>query len=659
MKFTNRDNLLYFPMVLYLLSMAPFLGQHNTTTLAISGIGVLLSLILNHKNIQLPMLFRYGFVAFSTIAVFRSFGSLKGLEAGTGLLSILAVIKLFEMKKPRDFFIFVLIVELLLVGHLLSADSLAVLVYVVFLSVILFYFLSVFNKKNEFHLDKERVKITLKVFLYSVPLAAILFFAFPRLYLGNLFTSNVKDKGLMGFSEKLRPGDMAELATSEEDIFRAKVNGRPLSQFDMYWRGAVLTRTDGFNWVPGYIKARHFYKFFEDKEKFSYEVDMDKLENSPLFLLEGSTKVRVLSRGKVNRLTGHSYKVSPYNNQKIRYEAKVVETGFIPLAEKEKKVYLQLPRGLSPRVRDLARMLGDGKTFEEKIQSIKNLFYQKGFEYTLAPGKYEGEKPLEEFLFVRKKGFCEHYSSAAAILFRAMGIHTRVLAGFQGGEYNPIGNYYLIQGRDAHAWVELFNPEKGWVRVDPTSWIAPDRIRLGSNAFFNGISRPENISEEDFIAGLNNSFLKKLKFTVDMYYYELNRNFLGYDYDAQKDFFKKLGFEYRRPFYLFLFCLLLCAVVTIIVIVYQGRKLDNRPEFEKNWDLFLATLKKKNVEIESYMGPDTIYKQTKLQISCGPEVSRVFELYISLKYGDNYNETKARQFDAAVQEATQSIGQQV
>jgi protein-glutamine gamma-glutamyltransferase len=659
MKLDKRNNLLYFPMILYLFSMAPFLGQHNSVTLMISGVGVLLSLILNQKNIQLPILLRYGFVAFSTIAVFRSFGSLKGLEAGTGLLSILAVIKLFEMKKPRDFFIFVLIIELLLVGHLLSADSLAVLIYVLVLSVILFYFLSIFNKKNEFHLDRERIKITLKVFLYSIPLAAILFFAFPRLYLGNLFTSNVKEKGLMGFSERLRPGDMAELATSEEDIFRAKVNGKPLSQFDMYWRGAVLTRTDGFNWVPGYTKSRHFYKFLEDQEKFSYEVDMDKLENTQLFLLEESTNVQVMSRGKIERLAGHSYKVAPYNNQKIRYKAKVVETDFLPLGEKEQKVYLQLPRTISKRVRDLARKMSEGKSFEEKVQSVKDHFYQKDFEYTLAPGKYEGERPLEEFLFVRKKGFCEHYSSAAAILFRLMGIHTRVLAGFQGGEFNPIGNYYLIQGRDAHAWVELFDPKKGWIRVDPTSWIAPNRIRLGSNAFFNGLVRPENLTEEEFIAGLNNSFLKKLKFTIDMYYYEMNRNFLGYDYDAQKDFFKKFGFEYRRPFHLFLFCLFLCAVVTISVILYQGRKIDNRPDFEKSWDLFLSILKKKNVEFDSYMGPDTIHQKTKLQISCGPEVSKVFYLYISLKYGAQFDETKARQFDAAVQEATQLMGQQV
>jgi len=659
MNFDKRTNLLHFPMVLYLFSMAPFLNQHNAITLSISGIGVVLSLILNQKNIQLPMFLRYGFVAISTIAVFRSFGSLKGLEAGTGLLSILAVIKLFEMKKPRDFFIFVLIIELLLVGHLLSADSLAVLVYVLVLSIVLFYFLSVFNKQNEFYVDKERLKVTGKVFLYSVPLAMILFFAFPRLYLGNLFTSNVKDKGLMGFSEKLRPGDMAELATSEEDIFRAKVSGKPLSQFDMYWRGAVLARTDGFNWVPGYIKSRHFYKLNEDQQKFTYEVDMDKLEKSPLFLLEGSTRVRVKTRGKVERLTGHSYKVTPFNNQKIRYSARVVNTGFFPLADKEKRVYLQLPKKLPQKVKDLAKNLGEGKSFDEKVLAVKNLFFKKGFEYTLAPGKYEGEKPLEEFLFERRKGFCEHYSSAAAILFRLMGVHTRVLAGFQGGEFNPIGNYYLIQGRDAHAWVELFNPDKGWIRVDPTSWIAPDRIRLGSNAFFSGLSRPANLSDEEFIAGLNNSFLKKLKFTLDMYYYELNRNFLGYDYDAQKDFLKKMGVEYRRPFYLFLICIGLCAVVTILVIVYQGRKIDRRAEFEKSWDFFLKSLKEKQIQIEPYMGPETIREKTKLQISCGPEVSKVFELYISLKYGYGQNETKARQFDAAVQEATQLIRQNV
>ncbi|MCO4793702.1 MAG: DUF3488 domain-containing protein [Bacteriovoracaceae bacterium] len=638
--------------------MAPFLSQHNNITIAFSGFGVLLCYFLDKRDIQLPRLLRYFFIIVSTVLVFRSFGSLKGLEAGKGLLSILAVIKLFEMKKPRDFFMFVLIVELLLVGHLLSSESLAVLAYVAGLSLVLFYYLAVFNTNHEFSLDKERIKITLKVFLASIPLALVLFFSFPRLYLGNFFISNIDDKGMMGFSEKLNPGDLSEIVTSNKNVFRAKISKNDFSQFDMYWRGAALTRTDGFNWVPGYTKNKYFYRFSE-KVKFSYEVDFDTIEKSPLFLLEGSNRVNRKSRGKVERLVGYTFKMTPYNNQKIRFSSTVVETSFVPLGKKEKKVYQQLPKNISNNVKSLATRLGEGKKFDEKILAVKQLFFSKKFEYTLAPGKYNSKSPLDEFLFERRKGFCEHYASAAAILFRLMGLDARVVVGFQGGEFNPVGKYYLIQGKDAHAWVEVFNPNSGWVRTDPTSWIAPNRIRYGANAFFLGLKKPENISESEFMARLNNSFLKKLKFTLDMYYYELNRNFLGYDYDAQKDFFKKLGVEYKRPIYLLLICLLVCTIVVGLAIFIQNRKKASLPKWEVTYRKFLALLTKKSIDIESYMGPSTIKEKTSLQFFGQENVNKVFEMYILLKYGKEPKENLVEEFDEAVHEATKLVKQLV
>jgi hypothetical protein len=90
-----------------------------------------------------------------------------------------------------------------------------------------------------------------------------------------------------------------------------------------------------------------------------------------------------------------------------------------------------------------------------------------------------GDDPVDEFLFSTRRGFCGHFASAFVTLMRTAGVPSRVVAGYLGGEYDPAGDYWIVRQEDAHAWAEIWTPSRGWVRIDPTAAVAPERLEFG------------------------------------------------------------------------------------------------------------------------------------------------------------------------------------
>jgi hypothetical protein len=150
-----------------------------------------------------------------------------------------------------------------------------------------------------------------------------------------------------------------------------------------------------------------------------------------------------------------------------------------PLNEAERAAFTRLPANTNPRSRALAESWAAmSRDPREVIRRGLELFQREQFFYTLTPPPL-GEHPTDDFLFKTREGFCEHYASAFAVLMRAAGIPTRIVTGYQGGELNPLGEYFIIRQSDAHAWTEVWLADEGWVRVDPTGAVAPERIALG------------------------------------------------------------------------------------------------------------------------------------------------------------------------------------
>jgi hypothetical protein len=115
------------------------------------------------------------------------------------------------------------------------------------------------------------------------------------------------------------------------------------------------------------------------------------------------------------------------------------------------------------------------------VEAAKQYFHSQPFRYTLKPAPL-GSHEVDEFLFQTRQGFCEHYASAFAFLMRAAGVPARVVTGYQGGEFNPVGGYWIVRQSDAHAWAEVWLSGQGWQRIDPVALVAPERVQHGLEA---------------------------------------------------------------------------------------------------------------------------------------------------------------------------------
>ncbi len=152
-----------------------------------------------------------------------------------------------------------------------------------------------------------------------------------------------------------------------------------------------------------------------------------------------------------------------------------------PLGEAEREIFRRLPPESSPRTRELVQELARGQPDSPRQVIERGMDYLRSqpFFYTLTPPAL-GDQPVDEFLFDTREGFCEHYASAFTVMMRAAGLPARIVTGYQGGELNGVGGYYIIRQSDAHAWTEVWLEGRGWVRVDPVSAVAPERVALGS-----------------------------------------------------------------------------------------------------------------------------------------------------------------------------------
>ena len=165
-----------------------------------------------------------------------------------------------------------------------------------------------------------------------------------------------------------------------------------------------------------------------------------------------------------------------HNGMKIRYEGR----SLLPMVSESElrsasllypprllETYLQLPP-LDPRIRALAEKTTSSSANEyDKVLSLER-YLVSHYSYTLDLTGPPTNDPLAEFLFERRSGNCEYFASAMTVMLRGIGIPARYVTGFLAGEYNEVGGDYIVRESDAHAWVEVFFPDYGWITVDPT-----------------------------------------------------------------------------------------------------------------------------------------------------------------------------------------------
>jgi transglutaminase-like putative cysteine protease len=286
-----------------------------------------------------------------------------------------------------------------------------------------------------------------------------------------------------GFSNSLTLGALGEIKQDYTAVMHVKM----LSAFapqNLKWRGSALTHFDGRRWfnvrdqadqkLPGDGRLVSLTRLRpSEARRFHYEVRVKDLATDLLFFAGKpeflSIRVPVVWRTPVNgfRLLGRpagSYSYVGYSYvDDIVFDRTPVEA----LSEAEAREYLRLPPLDSRFARLAERWAGRARTKEEEARAIE-FGLQKEYRYTLDLGDRVVSDPLAHFLFERKRGHCEYFASAMAVLLRLRGIPSRVATGFQGGVYNPVSGWQVIRAADAHSWVEAYLPNRGWVTFDPT-----------------------------------------------------------------------------------------------------------------------------------------------------------------------------------------------
>ena len=223
----------------------------------------------------------------------------------------------------------------------------------------------------------------------------------------------------------------------------------------------------------------------------------------------------------------------------VRYTARSYLSYRANLQEGEQQLQrsLQIPKQFNPRAQKLAAEWRANSPNNAAIVRTALLYFnQQGFQYTLEPPLL-GANSVDDFLFGSKQGFCEYYASAFVFLMRAANVPSRVVTGYLGGEFNDVGNYYIVRQSDAHAWAEVWLDGQGWVRVDPTGAIAPARLEGGvSAAVINNTALP-------FMARNPPQWMRNLRLNWDALANQWNQWVLGYDTERQFAFLTRLGME--------------------------------------------------------------------------------------------------------------------
>lgn len=415
-------------------------------------------------------------------AVVLDYGNLFGREPGSALAAGLLVLKLSESEAPRDARVAAAFACFLLMAALLFGQSM-VATFVVALGLL--PALTTWRSLEPTQASPSLPRQLLPAFgllAASLPLALTAFVLVPRLTTPLWGASN-QQTAKTGLSDHMSPSDFTELLTDDSAAMRVSFDGPPPEQGQRYFRAFVMWDYDGKDWKR--VDRPPTTIPIEAHATVDYRISLEPTHQHVLPTLDVPLGA---PDGAQPRADGEVFADKPVDEVRDYTLRSAVRYRFEPSLDIATRMRaLQLPEGFDPRTHALAAQWRQvyGHNDGRIVQAALNLFHDGGFSYTLLPAPL-GRDAIDDFLFSTREGFCEHYSSAFTVLMRAAGIPARVVTGFQGGFWNKLGQYLLVRNADAHAWSEVWLEGRGWVRVDPTGAVRPQRITQGAASAAGG-----------------------------------------------------------------------------------------------------------------------------------------------------------------------------
>ncbi|MCC7059993.1 MAG: DUF3488 domain-containing transglutaminase family protein [Burkholderiaceae bacterium] len=475
-----------------------------------------------------------------TAAVYAHYQTLFGRDPGIVLLVLFLGLKLMEMRARRDLFVVIFLCFFLLLTAFFHSQSMLTAALVgLALYGLLAAMLTMQYRRNEASIGR-RLRSVGVMMLQALPIAAAIFVLFPRL--GGPLWGLPSDalRARTGLSDAMTPGNIAQLSESDEIAFRVRFEGAIPPTADLYWRGPVFGSFDGLTWRAmhagtGPPPAPRIDPVEAAGTPVRYTVTQEPGMHNWVFALEMPIDIEATDGATLRLRSDLQLVASTPLGTRTRHQL-VSNTRFrVGLNETAQSLrnWLELPAGFNPRTLALARRWRDEALGErQRVERVLAMFRSQPFRYTHQPPLL-GRDSVDDFLFETRAGFCEHYAGAFVVLMRALDVPARVVTGYQGGERNPVDGYWLVRQADAHAWAEVWLAGAGWVRVDPTGAVAPQRIERGLRLAADRFA--------DDAAGTVQPLLRRLRFNLDAIGNAWNQWVLSYDRSRQQNLLARIG----------------------------------------------------------------------------------------------------------------------
>lgn len=564
------------------------------------------------------------------LGIMVSYHGLFGRDASVALLALMLALKLMESRNQRDFILLIFSGYFLTFTAFLFNQSMLVGAFILAPTISLTATLIGVSHASSSIAWRAQTKLAATLLAQAVPVMLVLFFLFPRVP-GPLWgVPQDAYRAMTGLSDSMEPGNISQLTLSGTIAFRVQFKGQVPPSDQLYWRGPVLWHFDGRRWQMSSSQSHLPQEIVRTQgPSTAYAITLEPHNRNWLLMLDMPVNV------PANTVVSHDMQVLSREpvRTRMRYEgssnfAYALQENLSP---HERELALQIPDDENPRSIELARQWSShGETADSIVQAALRMYRQQEFVYTLSPPAL-GADPIDDFLFNTRRGFCEHYAGSFVYLMRAAGVPARVVTGYQGGELNPVGNYLIVRQSDAHAWAEVWLQGRGWVRVDPTAAVAPQRIQRGISSALPQSDVLPILARKDY------PWLRKLYLNWDALNNGWNQWVLGYDQQRQLDLLSRLAGS-TLSWQDLVIALMAAAGSTLLVISYfllRGKRQKVDP-LQRLYIEFLRKLERTGLKRYSHEGPVDFSKRAmhRLPAKAGA-IRQITEIYTTMRYHSN------------------------
>ena len=586
-------------------------------------------LLAERRGWRMPPAFLRGLIAAGvTVGVVIGYSTITGLDGGTALLALMSALKLLETKTARDHTVLIFIGWFLCLAAFLYAQDFATAAWVLSTVWLLAAALFRVSRRATDGLAPRPFRTTGGMLLKAAPVALVLFFFFPRVE-GSFWGAPSSERALTGLTDEMSPGDISDLTQNDVVAFRVRFAGNPPPPPLRYWRGPVFSQFDGYTWSRGDVQSFRRPAVAHAGTPVDYTVTLEPTGQNMLFALD---MVESWTPGLAGQAWDFGLRTRRAVNAVLQYDARSYPRyrAGDELALSLRNASLRLPPGRNPRSAEFAQQLRERAGSDAAyVQAVLEHFREQEFYYTLTPPGLARDS-VDDFLFNTRQGFCGHFASAFTSLMRAAGIPARVVAGYQGGDWNPLGGYLIVRQSHAHAWSEVWLPGAGWRRVDPTAAVAPERVERGLEASFAG---------SDLLPGAlarNSPLLWQARMFWDNLNARWNDGVVQFDRATQDALLSDLGFDDPdwRAFAAALgigLGLAVACLVAWLALEFRPRRADPATAAYRR---FTGRLARRGIENDVGEAPRDFAKRVRrLRPDLGTPALAITETYLRLRYG--------------------------